>query len=400
MKLVERHSVKINNKYFKTIDDYSFKVKSLYNYANFIIRQEFIKNKRWIRYSELEKLCKDSEPYKNLMAQTSQQTLKLLDKNWTSFFASIKDWSKNKDKYTGKPSLPKYKDKLKGRYNIIFTNQNCKIKDGKVVFPKVMGGLELITKVAKGLQQVRIKPNGNSYTIEIVYKIDDVQLKEDNSKYISLDIGLDNLATITNNFGDTPIILNGKNLKSINKYYNKLIAHYNSLNNGWNKSRKRTKRMKSIDNKRNNLIDNLIHKYSRLVVDYAICNDVSVIIIGNNKDWKRESKMSKLVNQSFIGIPHQKFIDKIIYKAEIVGIKVILTEESYTSGTSFLDNELPTKSNYNKSRRVKRGLFKSNEGTLINSDVNGSFQIMKKVFPNVFDHGIEDCGFNPVRVGL
>lgn len=334
------------------------------------------------------------------MAQTAQQTLKLLDKNWTSFFASIKDWSKNKDKYTGKPSLPKYKDKLKGRYNIIFTNQNCKIKDGKVVFPKVMGGLELRTKVVKGLQQVRIKPNGNSYTIEIVYKIDDVQLKEDNSKYISLDIGLDNLATITNNFGDTPIILNGKNLKSINKYYNKLIAHYNSLNNGWNKSKKRTKRMKRIDNKRNNLLDNLIHKYSRLVVDYAICNDVSVIIIGNNKDWKRESKMSKLVNQSFVGIPHQKFIDKIIYKAEISGIKVILTEESYTSGTSFLDNELPVKYNYNKNRRVKRGLFKSNKGTLINADVNGSYQIMKKVFPNVFDHGIEDCGFNPIRVGL
>jgi putative transposase len=398
--LVEKHSIKINNKYFKTIDDYSFKVKNLYNYANFIIRQEFVKNKRWIRYSELEKLCKGSEPYKNLMAQTAQQTLKLLDKNWTSFFSSIKDWSKNKDKYTGKPSLPKYKDKLNGRYNIIFTNQNCKIKDGKVVFPKVMGGLELRTKVVKGLQQVRIKPNGNSYTIEIVYKIDDVQLKEDNSKYISLDIGLDNLATITNNFGDTPIILNGKNLKSINKYYNKLIAHYNSLNNGWNKSKKRTKRMKWIDNKRNNLLDNLIHKYSRLVVDYAICNDVSVIIIGNNKDWKRESKMSKLVNQSFVGIPHQKFIDKIIYKAEISGIKVILTEESYTSGTSFLDNELPVKYNYNKNRRVKRGLFKSNKGTLINADVNGSYQIMKKVFPNVFDHGIEDCGFNPIRVGL
>ena len=135
-------------------------------------------------------------------------------------------------------------------------------------------------------------------------------------------------------------------------------------------------------------------------MDYAICNDVSVIVIGNNKDWKRDSKMSKLVNQSFVGIPHQKFIDKITYKAEMVGIKVILTEESYTSGTSFLDNELPIKSNYNKSRRIKRGLFKSNNGRLINSDVNGSYQIMKKVFPNVFDHGIEDCGFNPIRVGL
>ena len=398
--LVEKHSVKINNKYFKIIDEYSFKVKNLYNYANFIIRQEFINNKRWIRYSELEKICKNSEPYKELMAQTSQQTLKLLDKNWTSFFVSIKDWSKNKDGYTGKPNLPKYKNKVKGRYNIIFTNQNCKIKDGKVIFPKVMEGLELNTKITKGLQQVRINPNGNSYTIEIVYKIEDIQLKLDNKKYISLDIGVDNLSTITNNFGDVPIILNGKSLKSINKYYNKLIAYYNSINNGWNKSEKRTKRMKKIDSKRNNKIEDIIHKNSRLVVDYAVCNDVSVIVIGNNKDWKRGSKMSKLVNQSFVGIPHQKYIDKIIYKAEMVGIKVILTEESYTSGTSFLDNELPIKTNYDKSRRIKRGLFKSNNGILINSDVNGSYQIMKKVFPNVFDHGIEDCGFNPIRVGL
>ena len=398
--LVEKHIVKMSSEYFKIIDDYSFKVKNLYNYANFIIRQEFINNKRWIRYSELEKICKNSEPYKNLMAQTSQQTLKLLDKNWTSFFASIKDWAKNKDKYPGKPSLPRYKPKSNGRYNIIFTNQNCKIKEGTLIFPKVMEGLKLKTKVSKGLQQVRIKPNGNSYTIEVVYKIDDVQLNLDNKRYISLDIGIDNFTTITNNFGDTPIILNGKSLKSINKYYNKLIAHYNSINNGWNKSKKRTKRMKKIDSKRNNKIDDVIHKYSRLVVDYAICNDVSVIVIGNNKDWKRDSKMSKLVNQSFVGIPHQKFINKVIYKAEMVGIKVILTEESYTSGTSFLDNELPIKSNYNKSRRIKRGLFKSNKGILINADVNGSFQIMKKVFPNVFDHGIEDCGFNPIRVGL
>lgn len=398
--LVEKHAVKINNEYFKCIDDYSFKVKNLYNYANFIVRQEFINNKKWIRYSELDKLCKDSEPYKSLMAQTSQQTLKLLDKNWKSFFESIKDYSKNKDKYTGRPKLPKYKPKSNGRYNIIFTNQNCKIKDGYILFPKVMDGLKLKTKVSKGLQQVRIKPNGNSYVVEIVYKIEDKCIKENNGRYISLDIGIDNLATITNNFGDTPVILNGKNLKSINKYYNKLIAHYNSLNNGWNKSKTRTNRMKRIDSKRNNMIEDLIHKYSRLVVDYAVCNDVSVIVIGNNKDWKRESKMSKKVNQSFVGIPHQKFINKIIYKSEMEGVKVILTEESYTSGTSFLDNELPIKANYNKSRRIKRGLFKSNKGKLINSDVNGSYQIMKKVFPNVFDHGIEDCGFNPIRVGL
>ncbi|SES83491.1 zinc ribbon domain-containing protein, partial [Anaerobranca gottschalkii] len=112
------------------------------------------------------------------------------------------------------------------------------------------------------------------------------------------------------------------------------------------------------------------------------------------------SKMNKKVNQSFVGIPHQEFIKKVMYKAENVGIKVILVDESYTSGTSFLDNELPIKENYNKSRRIHRGLFRSNNGTLINADLNGAYQIMKKVFPNVFSEGIEGVGLYPIRVNI
>ena len=110
--------------------------------------------------------------------------------------------------------------------------------------------------------------------------------------------------------------------------------------------------------------------------------------------------MSTKVNQNFISIPHSKLIQQIEYKAKVVGINVIITEESYTSGTSFLDNESPIKENYNKSRRIYRGLFVSDKGIKINSDVNGSLQIMKKVFPNAFSHGIEDYWFNPIRVNL
>ena len=161
-----------------------------------------------------------------------------------------------------------------------------------------------------------------------------------------------------------------------------------------------TKRMNKLTIKRNNKINDFIHKVSKWVVDYALALNVNTIIIGNNKNWKRESKMSKKVNQSFVGIPHQDFINKIIYKVENVGIKVILTEESYTSGTSFLDRELPIKENYNKSRRIHRGLFKSNNGTLINADLNASYQIMKKVFPNAFTEGIEGVGLHPIRVNV
>ena len=158
--------------------------------------------------------------------------------------------------------------------------------------------------------------------------------------------------------------------------------------------------MNFLTNKRNNIINDLIHKASRKVVNYTLSCGANTIVIGNNKNWKQNSKMSTKINQSFISIPHSKIIQQIEYKAKIVGINVIITEESYTSGTSFLDGELPTKENYNKNRRIYRGLFVSNKGIKINSDVNGSLQIMKKVFPNAFSHGIEDYVFNPIRVNL
>jgi putative transposase len=135
-----------------------------------------------------------------------------------------------------------------------------------------------------------------------------------------------------------------------------------------------------------------------MIVNYAKDHDVSVIVIGNNKEWKQNSKLSKKVNQTFVQIPFARLIEMITYKAQELGISVKVIEESYTSGTSFLDNELPIKENYNKSRRIHRGLFKSNSGVLINSDVNGSFQIMKKVFPNAYANGIEGVALHPIVV--
>ena len=161
-----------------------------------------------------------------------------------------------------------------------------------------------------------------------------------------------------------------------------------------------TDKMNKLTIKRNNIVENFIHQASKVIIDSAIENNVSVIVVGNNKDWKRESNMSKKVNQSFVGIPHQKFINKIAYKAENVGIKVVLTEESYTSGTSFLDDEMPVKDNYKKSRRKFRGLFISNQGIKINADCNGAYQIIKKVFKDAFADLIEDVGLHPIRVNI
>ena len=398
---VEKHIIYPKNPYYNILDEFCFKSKNLYNFANYQIRQKFCREGKYISYNEMDKLLKQEEmdfDYRNMpTAQSAQQVLKLLDKNWKSFFKAIKDWSKHKEKYTGRPKLPSYLPK-NGRYILLLTSQNCKLKDGQIHFPKAFNGFILNTKVDK-IKQIRILPRHNHIVIEVVYQVEVLEPKQDNGRYISIDIGLDNFATIGNNIGVKPIILNGKGLKSINQYYNKKISHYREIAKRMN-NLDYTNRMNKLTTKRNNKISDFIHKASKYVVDYALSLNVNTIVIGNNKDWKRESKMSKKVNQSFIGIPHQEFIQKIIYKAQNVGIKVILVEESYTSGTSFLDKELPIKENYNKSRRIYRGLFRSNAGILINADLNGAYQIMKKVFPKVFAEGIEGVGLHPIRVNI
>ena len=451
---VKKHIIKENHKYYKMLDDFCFKSKNLYNFANYQVRQcfiicskladnkklneeqeefltnlnlkvdEFNKKKldkyskdikkgkivkepkllkhfgvdnKFISYNFNDFLCKGLNYSSMPSAGASQQCLRLLEKNWKSFFAAIKDWSMNKNKYTGRPKLPKYKKK-DGREVLILTNVQAKLENGYIQFPKSFYGFSIKTNV-DNLQQVRILPRNKRIVIEIVYNLKVSETKQDNSRYIGIDIGLDNLATLTNNVATQPVIISGRKLKSINKYYNKRMSYYREIAKRMN-NLDYTNRMNKLTIKRNNIITDLIHKASKSIINYALSCDSNTIVIGNNKDWKRNSPMNKKVNQSFVGIPHQMLINQIIYKAENVGIKTIVTEESYTSGTSFLDNELPIKQNYNKSRRIYRGLFKSNNGKLINADVNGSLQIMKKVFPNDFSHGIEDYGFNPIRVDL
>lgn len=399
---VERHKIDKRHPYFDLLDEFCFKSKNLYNFANYHIRQSFIKNEgKYINYYEMDKLLKTADKdfdYRNMpSAQSSQQCLRLLDKNWKSFFTGVKDWSKNKDKYTGKPNLPRYLDK-NGRNLLILTNSDCKIRNSVVVFPKKFKGFSIRTKV-DNIQQVRILPRNNFILIEVIYRVEVPNEILDNDRYLGIDIGLDNLGTITNNFGNKPFIINGKHIKSINQYYNKKLSKQRSIAKRMNSSNW-TKEMNKLTNKRNNMIDDKLHKASKSIIDYALSCEANTIVIGNNKDWKRESKMSKKVNQKFIGIPHQRLIQMIQYKAENVGINVILTEESYTSGTSFLDNEMPSKQNYNKSRRIHRGLFVSNDGKKINADVNGSLQIIKKVFPNAFSNGIKGIGLYPIRVTI
>ena len=287
----------------------------------------------------------------------------------------------------------------------ILTNQQVRLRDNLLHFPKSFQGFTMKPRCVrldnfKKINQIRIVPTNQIFCVEIVYSISvNDTLLPDSSRYMSIDLGLDNLATIVTNTGLNPIIVNGKGLKSNNQYYNKKNAHYQKVSKQMN-NEFFTNRLYRLTQKRNFKIEDSLHKISKFIVTKAISNGIHTIVIGNNKDWKRDISLGRKVNQSFVTIPHQKLIEKIVYKARNVGINVILTEESYTSGTSFLDREFPQKEFYNKKRRQHRGLFVSNQGVRINADVNAAYQIMKKVFPNVFADGIEGVVFHPVRVDI
>ena len=335
-------------------------------------------------------------------AQTAQQTLRLLDKNWTSFFAAIKDWKAHPEKYKGRPKLPKYKPK-NGYFPLVLTNQNCKLKDGVIRFPRVFQGFTVKAIFASQpdavFNQARIIPHGGEIDLELVYELPEVEEKADNGKYAAIDIGVDNLAALAWNTGERPVLLKGTPLKSVNQYYNKQMAKRRSICELMN-GRHSSKRIARLTAKRNRKVEDYLHKASRKVIDLCAEQDVSVLVVGKNKGWKQKANLGRRVNQSFVQLPFARFLQMLQYKAEAIGMKVVLTEESYTSGTSFLDGEAPIKDHYDKSRRVHRGLFQANDGRKINADINGAYQIMRKVFPNVNADGIEGVALRPAVVVL
>ena len=402
---VEKHAVNKTHPHYTMLCEFTHQAKNLYNYANYLVRKEFVESGKWLRYYELCKLLRQDLDYTNMpAAKSAQQTLRLLEANWKSFFKSIKDWSKNKDKYLGRPKLPKYKPK-DGQMVLVTTNQQVKQKGDILTFPKSFRGFTIKPRCVTSpnfekINQVRIVPRNQIFCVEIVYSIaiNDTPL-QDNGRIMSIDLGLDNLATIVTNTGLKPIIVNGKGLKSINQYFNKKKAYYQSVAKQVN-DKNYTNRLHQLTRKRKFKIEDALHKISRFIVDTAVSNQITTVVIGNNKGWKQSISLGRQINQSFVTIPHQKLIEKICYKAKLHGIRVIITEESYTSGTSFLDGESPTKDMYDKKRRIYRGLFRSNQGVLINADVNAGYQILKKVFPNEFSDGIEGAVFHPVRVNI
>jgi len=395
MKLTERHIIKKGHRYYKEIDSLTFKSKNLYNRANYLIRQEYINNKKYLNYTEIVKILQNDENYVSLPRKVSQQVLRLLDKNWISFFRSNKDYKKNPSKYRGKPKLPKYKDKKKGRNILVYTEQAISRVELKKEIVKLSGtNIKIKTKVSN-IKQVRVIPRNREYVVEIVYEKEVKDLGLDKNRVMSIDIGLINLMAITSNvISFKPKLVNGRPLKSMNQYYNKKKSklQHNIGDKG------SSNKIIRLTNKRDKKIDWYLHNSSRYVVELCKSNDIGRIVIGYNESWKQEIELGKKNNQNFVNVPFRKLIDQIRYKSELVGIEVILHEESYTSKCSFLDGEEVCKHEVYKGSRIKRGLFRTLSGRLINSDVNGSYNIMLKVIPNSFTDGIEGVVVHPVRI--
>ena len=393
----EQHNIKYGTKFYKFIDEYCFKSKNLYNYANYIIRQEFINNGNWIRYNQLFQMVKNSDPYRDIGSNTGQGTLRILDKNWKSFFKSIKDWKVYPEKYLGRPKLPKYKAK-DGRFILSLDSNKVKLKNGYVYFawsPFKLFNNIFKTNAKERILQCRFIPKYRKYVMEIVYEIEVPDISEISDRLAAIDLGVDNFITMVNNIGKNPIAVKGGIIKSINQFYNKQKANVQSELKKVN-GKDWSKKLQKLTDKRYEMIKYQMHCISRYVVDWCVLYSVDTLIVGHNKKWKQENQGM----QNFTYIPYEMFIQMLAYKCENNGIKFIETEETYTSGTSFFDNEDPVKENYNKERRVYRGLFVSNDGKKINADVNGAYQILKKVIPDAFSKGIEGTGSCPTIINL
>jgi len=409
MQLVEQHIVKHdkNNALWQEVDRVCFYAKNIYNAALYKIRQHYFETGEYLNYYAVEKLFKKKDllPDQCLPMSVVQQTLMLVDKSFKSFFKAVKAYQRNPSKFTGRPKLPAYKAKSMGRNVAVYTINGVskrQLRNGIIKLSDTDVRIKTCVPTDT-INQVRIVPKGSHYVIEVIYSVEPEYCDDiDKDKILSIDLGVDNIAILTSNQPEfRPVLVNGRVIKSINQWYNKVLAHLKSqLQFG----QRTSKRINRLTFKRNQRIQNQLHHVSRYIIDLMLENGIGTLVVGKNDGWKQSIKIGKCNNQTFVQIPHSRLIDMLRYKAELVGIDVIVVEESYTSKCSFLDREEVGRHEVYAGRRVTRSKFVSSTGQVIHADVNGSLNVMRKVFPNIISDdlvkGIEVFGGMPVQVNV
>ena len=401
----------METKAFPALRTICHQVKNLYNRANYLYKQEKGKGK-YHTYYDMDKLLKHEQCYKLLPAHTAQHTLKLLSRNWRAFYSARKTWQATPQAFLGAPQPPKYKP-TKGEMVAIISNQQARINAGNLVLPKKVGFTikTRLTSLDK-LREVRIIPRGVGYTVEIIYQKHlprKVQKKRKNKG--ALDLGLTNLVTFVDNIGSRPIIVKdeGKGVKSITQYYLKRVSklqeqyaqqQYQQLKNqnrlvygpAYYRLKERWRRK----------VKECFHQLSRFLVNLWKERKLHTIYIGYNPLWKQQLRLRKKTTQLFVIVPFFKLIKLLEYKAAEEGITIELVDESYTSKCSFLDNETVGKHPTYNGRRIKRGLFRSAQGQLINADVNAAYNILIKSDPQAVSKrivgGVGGYVIYPLRV--
>ena len=412
MKLSFKFKPKITKLQLNIIEELSFHTTKLYNIVNYDCRENGFKS-----YIETEKEYKENWHNQFLHSHTYQQCLKVLEKNWKSYFASIKDYKKNPNKYKGEPKPPKFKNHTNKKNEVIFTEAGIRVKNNMLMLSlsKAMQekfqvkslnfsiDTEKLPVNFEALQQIKIKWDNSikQWYLILIYNKEE-ENKVTGNNIMSIDLGRDNFATLTFLEDTESYLIDGKVLKSKISYYNKEIARLNSIGMkqvGDSKKFKNTKQINKLYAKRDNFVNDYIHKASRKIIDLALQHNCNTIVIGDIEGIKQENNV-----KSFVNMPHQKLVDKIEYKAKLAGLKVVYVKENYTSGCSALDLENINKDNYDKSRRIVRGLFRSNQGILVNSDVNGSLNILRKYvkdkcIPKLIQSVMDNGGLNtPLRI--
>ena len=400
----------------------------------------------WLTYGQLDHVLKmtDDEAYRSLPAQANQQVLKRLLRDYKSFFKAQEEYRKHPERFTGAPKLPGYRKKG-SLATAVLTNQICRIKEGHYL--KFPGTKDLLDIGEPGgfsgrlgdrpfrLKEVRIKPGPDDLVVEAVLdygmseeegtapetglarlsqeelrkKLSEVQSPGNCLRAAAIDLGVDNLCAVTNNFGAEPFLIKGGVVKSANRYYNKKLAKLKEQAMRCNK-RHSTRRIGRLTGRRNRIMKDLMHKASRKIADWAEENRADLVVLGHNIFQKQGISTGRVNNQAFVQIPYGVFAGMLRYKLEEKGIALLETEESYTSKADFLAGDrIPV---YGKERdagegeilqfsgkRIRRGLYRHWDGTISNADINGAANILRKVIPNGkgWDRGVVDT---PYVVGI
>ncbi len=417
MQLVEQTIIGPRDARFHEIDQAAFAAKNLYNAANYLVRQSFILHRIYLDNVQLYHEIKAHDAYRALPAKVSNSILIQLHKAWVAFFKGMEAWKAHPERFLGRPKLPNYKPKTQGRFLLIYDAQAI----GKRLFKQTgmlaPSGLtcRIPTRITDWdqIDQLRIVPRNGFYVVEVVYRQDPDPQSVDPSLVAALDLGVNVLAAITSNkLGFVPRLVSGKPLKSLNQFYNKQRAEQQNRLSHVYPQRYTSRALDQLTTKRNRRVQHYLRTASRRIIEMCVSGGIGTIVVGKNHCWKQETNLGKRTNQQFVQIPHARFAEMLRYKGELVGIQVMLQEESYTSKASFLDlDPIPTYSPASftpsqrfdfSGKRFARSWYRAKDGRVIHADVNGSYNILRKSSSDPWQvgRGVEGAAVHPRRLAV